>query len=210
MTIGERMRQRRKEIGLSADQVAERLGVDRTTLFRYERGAISKVPSDVLAKVAQILFTSPAYLMGLSVETDRQFNFDNIYQIDTKRFPLLGEVACGKPILATEEVELYVEAGANIRADFCLRCKGDSMVNARIYDGDIVFVRKQSTVENGEIAVVIIEDEATLKRVFYYPEKGKLILQAENPAYEPFVYVGDEINHICILGKAIAFQSDVK
>lgn len=210
MTIGERMRQRRKEIGLSADQVAERLGVDRTTLYRYERGAISKVPSDVLAKVAQILFTSPAYLMGLSVETDRQFNFDNIYQIDTKRFPLLGEVACGQPILATEEVELYVEAGANIRADFCLCCKGDSMINARIYDGDIVFVRKQSTVENGEIAVVIIEDEATLKRVFYYPEKGKLILQAENPAYEPFVYVGDEINHICILGKAIAFQSDVK
>lgn len=84
------------------------------------------------------------------------------------------------------------------------------MINARIHDGDIVFVRSQDTVENGEIAVVIIEDEATLKRYFYYPDQSKLVLQAENPKYEPFVYCGLELQNVKVLGKAIAFQSDVK
>lgn len=210
MTIGERIKQRRIELGLSADQVAEKLNVDRTTIFRYERGAINKVPTDILAKLAQILYTSPTYLMGLSDESDKNLNIDNIYQIETKKFPLLGKVACGKPVLAVEQIELYVESGTNIKADFCLKCKGDSMINARIYDGDIIFIRKQPTVNNGEIAVVLIEDEATLKRVFYYPDKAKLILQAENPSFEPLVYIGEEINKIRILGKAVAFQSDIK
>lgn len=210
MTIGERIKQRRMELGLSADQVAEKLNVDRTTIFRYERGAISKVPTDTLAKLAQVLYTSPTYLMGLSDETGTMSNADNLYQIEIKKFPLLGNIACGKPIFAEEEFELYVEAGANIKADFCLKCKGDSMINARIHDGDIVFVRKQPMVDNGEIAAVLIGDEATLKRVFYYPDKGKLILQAENPSFEPLVYIGEEINEIDILGKAIAFQSDAK
>ena len=84
------------------------------------------------------------------------------------------------------------------------------MIGARILDGDIVFCRQQDMVENGEIAVVLINDEATLKRVYYYPEKKKLVLQAENPKYEPFVYVGEELDEIRILGKAIAFQSDVR
>ena len=110
MTIGERIKQRRLELGLSADQVAEKLNVDRTTIFRYERGAISKVPTDTLAKLAQILYTSPTYLMGLSKEADRSAKVDNIYQIETKKFPLLGEIVCGKPTLAVEELELYVEA----------------------------------------------------------------------------------------------------
>jgi repressor LexA len=84
------------------------------------------------------------------------------------------------------------------------------MINARIFDGDVVFIRQQDMVNNGEIAAVIIEDEATLKRVYYYPEKNKLVLQAENPAYEPLVYVGEELNTIRVLGKAVAFTSIVK
>lgn len=103
-----------------------------------------------------------------------QMKFDNIIPISTKRFPLLGDIACGKPIMANEEKELYVEAGTNIHADFCLKAKGDSMIGARIYDGDIVFIRKQEMVNNGEIAAVIIDDEATLKRVNYYPEKKSI------------------------------------
>lgn len=210
MTIGERIKQRRLELGLSADQVAEKLNVDRTTIFRYERGAISKVPTETLAKLAQILFTSPTYLMGLSDEADKEIKIDNIYQIETKKFPMLGEIACGKPIYADEDRESYVQAGMGIKADFCLKCKGDSMINARILDGDIVFVRKQSAVNNGEIGVVVIENEATLKRIYYYPEQQKLVLQSENPKYEPLVYVGSELEQIYILGKAIAFQSDVR
>jgi len=210
MSIGERMKQRREELGLSAEYVAERLGLDKGTIHRYERGAINKVSSDTLKKLAQVLDTSPLYLMELSEESAREISIDNVYQIEVKKFPLLGTIACGKPIYAEENFESYVEAGADIKADFCLRCKGDSMINARIQDGDIVFIRKQSMVDNGEIAVVIIDDEATLKRVFYYPDKSKMVLQSENPSYEPFVYVGEEMNQIRILGKAIALQTDVK
>ena len=123
---------------------------------------------------------------------------------------MIGSIACWKPISANEEKELYVEAGAEIEADFCLRAKGDSMIRARIYDGDIVFIRKQSMVDNGEIAAVVIDDEATLKRVNYYPEKNLLILKAENPDYEDLVYTGEQLDHIIILGKAVAFQSDVR
>ena len=148
--------------------------------------------------------------MGLSDDANRALKVDNIYQIEIRKFPLLGEIACGEPIFANEDRESYVVAGADIKADFCLKCKGDSMINARIHDGDIVFVRKQSTVDNGEIAAVLIENEATLKRVFYYPDKAKLVLQAENSSFEPLVYIGEEIERIEILGKAVAFQSDIK
>lgn len=116
-------------------------------------------------------------------------------------------IAAGQPIFAEEHFESYVEAGANIRADFCLRVKGDSMINARICDEDIVFIRKQPDVNDGEIAAVLIDNEATLKRV--YKKKGEIILVAENPAYKPLVYKGEELNEIRILGKAIAFQSNV-
>lgn len=136
--------------------------------------------------------------------------FDNLSPISTQRVPMLGDIACGQPIIANEERESYVQVGKEINADFCLTARGDSMIGARILDGDIVFCRAQKTVENGEIAAVIIGDEATLKRVYYYPEKKKLVLQAENPKYEPFVYVGEELSDIRIIGKAVAFQSDVK
>lgn len=135
--------------------------------------------------------------------------FDNISPIHTQRIPLLGEIACGVPIYCDEDRESYVEVGTDIRADFCLRAKGDSMIGARICDGDIVFIREQPMVENGEIAAVIIGDEATLKRVYYDKKNGKLVLQAENPSYSPLMYVGEELNSIRILGKAIAFESNL-
>jgi repressor LexA len=96
----------------------------------------------------------------------------------------------------------YVEGPT--RADFCLRAAGDSMINARIYDGDIVFCHAQEVVENGEIAAVIVGDEAPLKRFYHYGDF--VILRAENPAYEDMVYKGSEIEDIRIIGKAIAFQ----
>lgn len=138
------------------------------------------------------------------------YKFDNILPISTQKIPFLGSVACGQPIYAEEDKESYIVLGTNIKADFCLRAQGDSMVDARIHDGDIVYVRQQEAVDNGEIAVVLIGDEATLKRVYYYPDKQKLLLQPANPKYEPFIYVGDELDQIRILGKAVAFQSDVR
>lgn len=135
--------------------------------------------------------------------------YDNIKPIKLKKFPLLGKIACGEPIFADEDRESFIMADMDINADFCLTAEGDSMINARIQDGDIVFIKSMPMVDNGEIAAVIIDDEATLKRVYYYPEKNKLVLQAENPKYEPFIYTNEELNQIRILGKAVYFMSDL-
>ncbi len=136
-----------------------------------------------------------------------QESFNNIKPIQLKRFPLLGDIACGEPIFADEDKESFIMADMDIQADFCLTAKGDSMINARINNGDIVFIKKMSMVENGDIAAVIIDNEATLKRVYYYPEKNKLMLVAENPAFEPLVYINEELDTIHILGKAVYFMS---
>lgn len=192
--------------GVYQKEVAEYLGVDRTTYVKYERGD-TEPNLEILDKLATYFGVTVDELLGR--ETDFT-SFDNIFPIQKKKFPLLGEIACGEPIFADEDRESYVLAGTDINADFCLKAKGDSMINARILDGDIVFIRSQPIVDNGEIAAVIIGDEATLKRVYFYPEKNKLILNPENPRYEPLVYIGEELNEIRILGKAVAFQSSVK
>lgn len=136
---------------------------------------------------------------------------DNIISMPRMRtVPLLGMIACGDPILAAENIEGDVSAPEHVVADFALRCKGDSMINARIYDGDIVYIRQQARVDNGQIAAVLIGDEATLKRVYFYPESNKLVLNPENPAYEPLIFIGDELATVRILGRAVAFTSNVR
>lgn len=169
-----------------------------------------KFPSDRLLIIAQYLDLPMSYL--LTGEDEPVSKLYNVYPIEMKRFPILGEIACGIPKYTNEDRESYVMAGTNIDADFCLRASGDSMVGARICDGDIVFIKKQDMVENGEIAAVVVnnESEATLKRLYYYQEKALLILKAENPAYEDLIFTNEELNQIHVLGKAIAFQSDVK
>ena len=126
----------------------------------------------------------------------------------TKRIPLLGSIACGEPILTEENIEEYIKLDKDIPADFALRCKGDSMINARIFDGDIVYIRQQPDVENGEIAAVLIDNEATLKRVYKYPHR--IELRAENPTIKPFEYSDEEMNTVRILGKAVAFTSIIR
>ena len=209
MTLGEKIRKKRIERDITQEELAKAINTTKQTIYKYEQGIVTNIPSDKIELIAKALDVSPAYLMGWENE-DNLPPYPNIYPIKTKKFPLLGEIACGEPIFASEDHESYIEAGADIKADFCLKAKGDSMINARIMDGDIVFIRKQPTVNNGQIAAVIIEDEATLKRVYYYPEKAKLLLQAENPDYEPLMYVGEELNQIRIIGLAVAFQSDVR
>ncbi len=134
----------------------------------------------------------------------------NCFPIHTKQIPLLGTIACGKPILAAENIHDTVNIPEEISADFALQCKGDSMLGARvqIHDGDLVYIRQQDDVDNGTIAAVLINEEATLKRVYKQP--NKLILQPENPDFEPMVYIGQELESIRILGKAIAFVSRIE
>lgn len=210
LDMAQRIKDLRVSQNLTLEQVANEVGVGKSTVRKWETGMIANMRRDKIASLAKALHTTPAYLMGWIDEPHREITVDNLFRIETKKFPLLGNIACGEPIMANEEVDLYVEAGANIRADFCLKARGDSMIGARIYDGDIVFIQQQDMVDDGEIAAVIIDDEATLKRVNYYPEKNLLILKAENSKYEDLIYTGEELNHIRILGKAVAFQSDIR
>ena len=204
MTTGERMKERRKELGFSAEYVAEKLGVSPATIYRYERGDIEKMPGNILEPISKILRTTPAYLMGWE-----EFPADNILPFPRMNaVPLVGTIACGAPILSTESVEDYVDMPEHVKADFALRCKGDSMINARIYDGDIVYIHQQPTVEDGQIAAVLIGNEATLKRVHLFPDH--VVLEPENPQYRPLVYWENDMNSVRILGLAVAFTSAVR
>ena len=212
------LKQRRMELGLTMLDVAKLVGVSEATISRYESGNIKNMRRDRIEKYAKALKVSPSDFLDINDDESSESSdfselmekYDNIKPIKLKRFPMLGEIACGEPVFADEDKEHYVMADMDIHADFCLTAKGDSMVNARIYEGDIVFIKEMPIVENGDIAAVIIDDEATLKRVYYYPDDSMLQLVAENPKYKPLVYQGEELNHIRILGKAVYFMSAVE
>lgn len=205
------LRDIRKERGKTQKQIAKLLGISQQSYSAYENG-VSQPPRDALIKLAEYYQVSTDYLLdrtNLPTSTQKQVTFSNVFPVEKRKIPFLGKIACGEPIFAEEEKGVYVEALSDLHVDFCLQAKGDSMINARIKDGDIVFIRSQPEVNNGEIAAVAIGDTATLKRVYYYPEKNQITLQAENPAFPPLTYVGAELEEIRILGKAVAFQSNL-
>ena len=221
MTIGKRIRQLREQQGYSQTYFAKKLNVSKQTLYKYENGIITNIPSDKVEKIAEYCGVTPSYIMGWEddatpapVYSKRALPeippYDGIFPIAVKRLPVLGYVSCGNPIFMNEEREVYVEVGTNINAHFILIARGDSMINARIHEGDLVFIQSTPQVENGQIAVVAIGDEATLKRFYYYPETQQICLQSENPAYAPMIFTGQQLEDIRVLGRAIAFQSDVR
>lgn len=212
MTVGSRIREYRKKLGLSVDDVAEKLGKNRATIYRYESDDIENLPAPVLEPLAKILQTTPAELMGWEsspapLSSDALPALPNVFPLKTQKVPLLGTIAAGAPIYAEENLDGYRECTDDVHADFCLKIKGDSMIGARINDGDIVFIRKQPDVENSEIAAVLIDGDATLKRI--YKKEHALVLQAENPKYAPIICSTETCDACLILGKAVAFQSDV-
>ena len=164
---------------------------------------------DKVQMLADYLHIYKSDLIEEKETKEEAIDCNNLYRVDRIKLPMLGKVACGEPIFADEDRESYIMVGTDIGADFCLQCQGDSMINARIHDGDIVFVKKTDIVENGEIAVVIIDDEATLKRFFYYREQNLVILKPENPKYQDIILTGEQLNQVRVIGRAVAFQSDV-
>lgn len=203
MTVGEIIRQRRRVMGYTLEEVAQRIGTSKQTIQRYETGQIANIPNEKIEQLAEVLETTPSALVGW--ESGRLESRPAPGTV--KRVPMLGAIACGAPIYAEEEHGVYITVDGRMDVDFCLSAKGDSMIGARIYDGDLVLVRKQESVNNGEIGVVVIDGEATLKRVYYYPGEEKLVLTPENPKYAPLVYLGKELSQIRVIGRAIAFQS---
>ncbi len=210
MKYHDNIKRRRKELHMTQSELATAVGYNsKSTISKLESGGID-LSQSMLSSIAKALKTTPTSLLygDGSPDFKKSENLpSNILPIETQKFPLLGSIACGEPIFAENHIEEYIEAGGHIHADFCLRAKGDSMINARICDGDIVFIRMQNSVDNGQIAAVLINDEATLKRVYYNKSNNILQLNAENPSYEPLIYAGDQLSEIRILGLAVAFQS---
>ena len=206
MKFPEILRQLRLSQNMNQYDFANAIGVSRSTIGMYETG--KREPDfETLEIIADYFNVTMAYLIGDESEYISKIN--NIIPIPTmKKVPLLGTIACGEPILAEENIESYVNMPEEINGTFALRCKGDSMINARIFDGDIVYIRHQPIVNNGEIAAVLIGDEATLKKVYQYP--NRLELRAENPTFSPLEYEGEAMNNIKILGKAVYFTSKIR
>ena len=208
--ILERIEELCKERGITLNTAFMESGVGKN--FKSNM----KTANPTLGKLTMLSMyfnVSREYLLG---ESDKRGGYvkdvmeiNGIRPVKKKSLPILGSIACGTPIFAEENLEGYASYDGDMAADFCLYAKGDSMIDAGIRDGSIVFIKSQPIVDNGQIAAVIINDEATLKRVYYYPEEDKLVLSAENPKYAPFVFVKSELETIKILGKAVAFQSAV-
>lgn len=211
MEIKDILKARRTELGLTQLDVANAVGVSEATVSRWESGDIANMKRSRIASLASVLKISPSIIMGWNGTPEIRLPSDVITIIPMptmRKVPLIGSIACGTPILAEENCEGEVDVPDHIRADFALRCKGDSMINARIFDGDIVYIRQQESVEHGEIAAVIIDNEATLKRVYLYEDH--ISLEAENPQYRPLVYWEAEMNNVRILGRAVAFTSTIR
>lgn len=207
MTLGERVKMLRQKAGLTQEELAKEIGYSTKTSISKIENDILDINQSTIVALARALKTTPSVIMGWSESNDSEIDlsrFSNIKPVKKIKLPMLGKIACGKPIFAEEEHEAFVEVDDSYGADFCLSAEGDSMINAGIDSGDTVLIREAPIVDNGQIAAVIIDDEATLKRVYYYKDKNKLVLQAENPRYEPLVFTNEELNTIRILGKAVA------
>ncbi len=191
------------EKNIKAAELSRLTGISKPRLSQYKSG-IYVPKADAICAIAHALGVSESFLLGTADLPE--IKSDGRYKV----LPIVGSIACGHPVFANEEDGGAVYTDADTDADFCLIAKGDSMKDARINDGDTVFIKKADTVNNGEIAAVIINDEATLKRVYYYPERGKLMLISENSSYEPMVISGEELERTHIIGKAIAFKSNIR
>ena len=212
MTTYERIQALCRSAGFEISNLSEHLPgvtITRGSISKWKNGAVPR--ASTLKAIADHFAVSVEYLLGTApVPYGLPEGVPGAFPIQMKKVPLLGEIACGEPIFAEEQFGNFISTSEDVEADFCLRAKGDSMIGARIHDGDVVFIRSQPSVENGEIAAVIVDGEATLKRVYFYPGEGKLVLSPENPAYAPLVFVSAELSTVRILGKAVAFQSRVK
>ena len=205
-TLYDRIKSRRTELGLTVEELAHKMGYkDKSSISKIENGK-ADIPQSKIAAFADALQTTPAYLMGWEEQPEPKKptippGFEPMPKM--KKIPLIGAIACGEPITAEQNIEKMVDVPEDIRCDFSLTCHGDSMVDAGIHDKDVVYIRIQPEVENGEIAAVRIDGEATLKRVYYNP--GTLTLMPANPAYAPMIYTGPQLEEVHIEGKAVGW-----
>ena len=196
------------ENGLTTEALSRLSGVPKGTLNKLLNGETRNPTGGTLKKLADALGCAVELFYTGETASPRANlkNASDFLPVHRRAIPLLGEIAAGVPILAEETAEL-VYCDDSLHCDCALRVRGNSMVGARIHSGDLVFIRLQDDVEDGEIAAVVVDDEATLKRVYHI--KNGLQLISENPGFKPMVYTLDECNTIRIIGKAVGFQSEL-
>lgn len=217
-TFKNRLKKAMDELEMKPIELSEKTGIPKSSISQYMSG-FAEPKTDRTHAIAEVLGVDPVWLLGYDVpqknnkknnDTFDLFSIPGIEPLpETTLKPLLGTIACGEPILAEENIEEMVPIPTSIHCDFVLRCKGDSMKDAKINDGDFVYVKCQPDVENGEIAAVLIDNEATLKRV-YKRKNNQVELHPANPAYPVMVYTADTAQEIKILGKAIGCLFQIK
>lgn len=200
-----RLKEIRESAGVNQKEFAEIFSTNNTTYSRYESGDIKTMPANLIESISKKFDLNPSWLMGF--ENAEKYMIHEKANDVIKRIPVLGKIAAGIPILAQEDLFDYEYVPESIKADFCLKVQGDSMIGARILDGDLVYIRQQPQVETGEIAAVLINgEEATLKRMYLI--NGSIILRSENPNNPDQTYTKKD--NVTILGKAILFKSEVR
>lgn len=204
MELYENIRNRRIQLGMTQDELAKKMGYkSRSTIAKIESGT-NDIPQSKIISFANALNTTAGELMGTTTATPHP----SLAPAKYKKFKVLGDIACGQPIEEIQQIEEFIETELNVHADYVLHCKGDSMINARIFNGDYVFIKEQPEVENGEIAAVEMDGTVTLKRFYRYDEY--IELRAENPTYKPIIIHQTDFDSIRVLGKAVACQCFVK
>lgn len=201
-----KIKELRKGLKLSQKELSSKIGIAQSTLSTWENG-VFEPDSKTLMYLADFFGVSTDYLLGKSEnKKDISLNLSEMSNIITfdkfKSIPIIGTIACGTPILAEENIDGYTRIESSAHADFGLKCKGDSM-SPKFLNDDIVIIRQQPMVENGQVAAVLIGEEATLKRVYLY--EHKIILAPENLNYEPLVFQDEEMNNVKIIGLAVGF-----
>ncbi len=181
--------------GLTIQALEGKLGFGNGTIGRWKKSSPSV---DKLDKVAEYFGVSIDYLIGKTYSGD-------IAPVNIRKIPLLSEYLCGGSVEIKEEYGSYSAAGAEPDCDFCIRVRGDSMINARLRDGNIAFIKQQKMVENGAVAAVAIDDKITIKR--FYIRNDAVILLSDNPSCPPHIYEGEDLKRVRLLGKVVAFQS---
>ncbi len=197
MTVGEKIKNLRKSLGLTQTELGQRVGVQKNAVSKWECGRVEDIPTSTIKQLASLFGVPASYLID-DDSTPIPTGFSPMPE--TELVPRIGRIACGDPITAEENVEDQDEVLKSWHADFTLVCCGDSMV-PKIEDGDVVAIRSQPTVENGEIAAVRIGDEATLKRVFLHPDY--IELRPLNPEYDSIIRRREEMSDIRIEGLAV-------
>ena len=215
MTLREKLAGLKAQNQMTTDALSERSGVPKGTINKLLNGETRNPTAQTLRRLADALGCELEYLCIRPEDVPGVFRFGeertpphpDLMPVRRKKIPLIGAIAAGQPILCEEEAEI-ADCDGGVQADFALRVTGDSMTGARIHDGDIVFLRRQDDVDDGQIAAVIVDGRATLKRVYHIP--GGVSLLSENPKYPPMIFTYPEYESIRIIGKAVSFLSAVK